>query len=177
MGNLHCEVTPAKPDLSEMKVCRFESPSGKTRVGLLLPENILLDLSASNVCTIFDLLEWENLPERLADLQGRDLPRHSLNEVRLLPPVERQEVWAVGVTYLRSKAARMEESDFSATAYDKVYDAARPELFFKAMPEKVVGHSGEIGIRRDANGMCRRRNWRWCSIPAARLPVIRLAMI
>jgi 2-dehydro-3-deoxy-D-arabinonate dehydratase len=44
----------------------------------------------------------------------------------------------------------MEESDFSATAYDKVYDAARPELFFKAMPEKVVGDGGEVGVRGDA---------------------------
>jgi 2-dehydro-3-deoxy-D-arabinonate dehydratase len=68
----------------------------------------------------------------------------------VLPPVEKQEVWAVGVTYLRSKTARMEESDFSATAYDRVYDAPRPELFFKAMPEKVVGFGDTVGIRRDA---------------------------
>ena len=83
-------------------------------------------------------------------MQTLKLPEVSVNEVRLLPPVERQEVWAVGVTYLRSKKARMEESDFSATAYDKVYDAPRPELFFKSMPEKVVGPSETVGIRRDA---------------------------
>ena len=52
------------------------------------------------------------------------------------------------VTYLRSKKARMEESDFSATAYDKVYDAERPELFFKSLPEKVVPSGGAIGISR-----------------------------
>jgi 2-dehydro-3-deoxy-D-arabinonate dehydratase len=73
-----------------------------------------------------------------------------LDSVRLLPPVETHEVWAVGVTYLRSKKARMEESDFSATAYDRVYDAPRPELFFKAMPQKVVGHGDSVGIRKDA---------------------------
>jgi len=56
----------------------------------------------------------------------------------------------VGVTYLRSKKARMEESDFSATAYDKVYDAPRPELFFKSLPEKVVGPGEAVGIRADA---------------------------
>src|SRR3989449_2450420 len=44
----------------------------------------------------------------------------------------------------------MEESDFSATAYDKVYDAPRPELFFKALPEKVVGPEEAVGIRADA---------------------------
>jgi 2-dehydro-3-deoxy-D-arabinonate dehydratase len=64
--------------------------------------------------------------------------------------VERQEVWAAGVTYLRSKTARMEESDFSATAYDRVYDADRPEIFFKSTPEKVVTGGDAVGIRRDA---------------------------
>jgi 2-dehydro-3-deoxy-D-arabinonate dehydratase len=73
-----------------------------------------------------------------------------LAQVRLLRPVERQEVWAAGVTYLRSKAARMEESDFSATAYDRVYAAPRPELFFKSLPEKVAGPGEFVGIRRDA---------------------------
>src|SRR5213076_2643927 len=57
----------------------------------------------------------------------------------MVAPIESQEVWAVGVTYLRSKKARMEESDFSASAYDKVYEAARPELFFKATPSRCVG--------------------------------------
>ena len=69
--------------------------------------------------------------------------------MRLLAPVERQEVWAAGVTYLRSKKARMEESNFSASAYDRVYEADRPELFFKSMPEKVAGPGEEIGIRKD----------------------------
>jgi len=90
------------------------------------------------------------LASELANLVKQNLPRHSLAEVRLLTPVERQEVWAVGVTYLRSKKARMEESDFSATAYDRVYDAPRPELFFKSMPEKVVGPGEAVGIRADA---------------------------
>src|SRR5207244_8337986 len=53
-------------------------------------------------------------------------------------------------TYLRSKKARMEESDFSATAYDRVYDAPRPELFFKCLPEKVVASGDAVGIRKDA---------------------------
>jgi 2-dehydro-3-deoxy-D-arabinonate dehydratase len=73
-----------------------------------------------------------------------------LSEVQLCAPVERQEVWAAGVTYLRSKTARMKESDFSATAYDKVYAAERPELFFKSIAEKVVATGEPVGIRRDA---------------------------
>jgi 2-dehydro-3-deoxy-D-arabinonate dehydratase len=80
----------------------------------------------------------------------RSLPRVPLAEVQLYAPVERQEVWAAGVTYLRSKTARMEESDFSANAYDRVYAAQRPELFFKSMPEKVVTTGESVGIRHDA---------------------------
>jgi 2-dehydro-3-deoxy-D-arabinonate dehydratase len=64
--------------------------------------------------------------------------------------VERQEVWAAGVTYLRSKTARMEESDFSATAYDRVYAAERPEIFFKSLAEKVSPTGWPVGIRQDA---------------------------
>jgi 2-dehydro-3-deoxy-D-arabinonate dehydratase len=68
----------------------------------------------------------------------------------LAPPVEGQEVWAAGVTYQRSRSARMEESEHGATAYDRVYDAERPEIFFKAQGHKVVGHGGRVGIRADA---------------------------
>jgi 2-dehydro-3-deoxy-D-arabinonate dehydratase len=74
-----------------------------------------------------------------------DLP----SGIQFLTPIDRQEVWAAGVTYLRSKTARMEESDFSATAYDRVYDADRPELFFKSLPDKAVAVKEPVGIRRD----------------------------
>jgi 2-dehydro-3-deoxy-D-arabinonate dehydratase len=67
-----------------------------------------------------------------------------------MSPVDRQEIWAAGVTYLRSKTARMEESDFSARAYNHVYEAPRPEIFFKSMPEKVSGPGEAVGIRTDA---------------------------
>jgi 2-dehydro-3-deoxy-D-arabinonate dehydratase len=133
-----------------VKLCRFENAQKQIRVGLLADDVTVLDLSAEGIDTLGSLFEFEGLTAQLAGLAKQNLPRIPLREVRLLTPVERQEVWAVGVTYLRSKKARMEESDFSATAYDKVYDAPRPELFFKSMPEKVV-HPGEaVGIRRDA---------------------------
>lgn len=67
----------------------------------------------------------------------------------LLAPVDRQEVWACGVTYARSLHARAEESGGS-DVYDRVYTAARPELFFKSTPERVVGHGGTGTIRRDS---------------------------
>jgi 2-dehydro-3-deoxy-D-arabinonate dehydratase len=68
----------------------------------------------------------------------------------LLPPIDLQEVWAAGVTYLRSKTARMEESRGAAVFYDMVYDAERPELFFKATPHRVVGPNGVVQIRWDS---------------------------
>ena len=91
-----------------------------------------------------------NLADELRKLGKEKLPGLDLATVPLLTPVEKQEVWAAGVTYLRSKKARMEESDFSANAYDRVYEADRPELFFKSLPEKVVSPGDQIGIRRDA---------------------------
>ena len=68
----------------------------------------------------------------------------------LPPPLESQEVWAAGVTYLRSREARMEESEREADVYDRVYDAGRPELFFKSTAPRVVGPGGEVRIRADS---------------------------
>lgn len=72
--------------------------------------------------------------------------------IDVLAPIESQEVWAAGVTYLRSREARMDESKQSGGAdfYQKVYDANRPELFFKALPHRVVGNGDEVNIRRDS---------------------------
>src|SRR5688572_11155305 len=111
---------------------------------------MISDLTTAGVKQLTPLLERSDPVGYLKSLSPEKLPQLHIGDVQLLPPVERQEVWAVGVTYLRSKKARMEESDFSATAYDKVYDAPRPELFFKSMPEKVVGFGETVGIRRDA---------------------------
>lgn len=71
---------------------------------------------------------------------------------RLLPPIGTQEVWAAGVTYFRSRAARMEESKTAGGGdfYDRVYNAERPELFFKSTASRVVGHQGKVAIRSDA---------------------------
>jgi len=69
----------------------------------------------------------------------------------LLPPLDLQEVWAAGVTYERSRVARMEETAGAETFYDKVYTAERPELFFKGAASRVSGHHGPIRIRRDAS--------------------------
>jgi 2-dehydro-3-deoxy-D-arabinonate dehydratase len=133
-----------------MKICRFKNETDEVRIGLVADESTLLDLTPAGITELFPLLENENSNAQLDSLARQNLPRVALTGVKLLAPVERQEVWAAGVTYLRSKTARMEESDFSATAYDKVYAAARPEIFFKSLPEKVVATGETVGIRRDA---------------------------
>jgi 2-dehydro-3-deoxy-D-arabinonate dehydratase len=77
----------------------------------------------------------------------------ALLQSQLMAPISAgQEVWAAGVTYLRSRDARMEESAESggATFYDKVYIAERPELFFKALPHRVAAHGEDVYIRRDS---------------------------
>jgi len=99
--------------------------------------------------SLADLLESSNPAQAAADLppRGAKLP---LDSVSLLAPIDRQEVWAAGVTYRRSKVARMEESESAAVFYDKVYEAKRPELFFKATPHRVVGPGQPVRIRADA---------------------------
>src|SRR4051794_33587701 len=79
------------------------------------------------------------------------LPTEEAIEGNQLPPIEPlQEVWASGVTYLRSREARKAESE-TADIYEKVYQAERPELFFKANGWRVVGHGQTVRIRRDSH--------------------------
>ena len=134
-----------------MKLCRFTvDGSAVVRIGLVQDERTVADLTAAGVHRLDDLLERTDLADALERLARESLPEHPLDKVRVLTPVESQEVWAAGVTYLRSKQARMDESDFSARAYDHVYEAPRPEIFFKSVPAKVVSPGDAVGIRRDA---------------------------
>jgi 2-dehydro-3-deoxy-D-arabinonate dehydratase len=134
-----------------MKLCRFTTAgSADARVGLITNGRTVIDLTEAGVHRMTSLIERADLAGELTRLSAAGLSTHLLDSVRLLTPVESQEVWAAGVTYLRSREARMVESDFSASAYDRVYDAERPEIFFKSLPEKVVSPDEAVGIRRDA---------------------------
>ena len=133
-----------------MRVCRFSAGNDDVRLGAVTDENTILDLTSTGLTSLTALLESRDPAAAIRVAAHGPLPNHPLANVRLHAPVERQEVWAAGVTYLRSKAARMEESEFSATAYDRVYDAERPEIFFKALPHKVVPTGEPVGIRRDS---------------------------
>lgn len=138
------------PGTSRPLVCRFvPADGGMARVGAALDDGRIADLTAGGVSDLSALLEADSPATVVAALLPA-VPSVALADVALLPPVEMQEVWAAGVTYLRSKTARMEESDFSASAYDRVYDADRPEIFFKSLADKVVGTGESVGIRADA---------------------------
>lgn len=73
-------------------------------------------------------------------------------DMGVFPPVGKQEVWAAGVTYRRSREARKEEAKTGGggDCYDRVYDAERPELFFKSTPHRVVGDGQQVRVRRDS---------------------------
>jgi len=106
-----------------------------------------------------DAPSWDDLVVRddLVDFLTQQLPRlQALGAAppqEVLPPIGSQEVWAAGVTYYRSRSARMEESKSAGGGdfYDRVYQAARPELFFKATSHRVVGTNAKVAIRKDAS--------------------------
>jgi 2-dehydro-3-deoxy-D-arabinonate dehydratase len=79
-------------------------------------------------------------------------PLSILNDLTIQAPIQNQEIWAAGVTYMRSRDARMEESKDAGggSFYDMVYDAPRPELFFKSTPYRCVGPGAQVRIRKDS---------------------------
>lgn len=152
------------------RICRFLLPGAteEPRVGAVVAgsadaenaggsQDRVIDLTSVGIRWMAELLDAQDAVSAVRAARNKAigshgdlLAGHALADITLLPPVERQEVWAAGVTYLRSKTARMEESDFSATAYDRVYEAERPEIFFKSLGEKAVGPGDTVGIRSDA---------------------------
>ena len=110
------------------------------------------------------LLAREDLPEFLPRLIDSAPPVPQPAAGDLLAPIEHQEVWAAGVTYFRSRGARMEEAKDAGGGdfYDRVYSAERPELFFKSTASRTVGGGGKVRIRTDA---------RW-SVPEPELTLV-----
>ena len=102
-------------------------------------------------------IPWDELINRsqlheflLALVSEKDATQVDLTKTEILPPLQSQEIWASGVTYYRSRSARMEESQDGGDVYDRVYSAERPELFFKANIARTVGHLAEVYIRKDS---------------------------
>jgi 2-dehydro-3-deoxy-D-arabinonate dehydratase len=125
----------------------------KTKTGILIaheglfytPENVSWD----------NFINDDQLFKKMLSITSKNTPVNKtdvFNESELLPPIGQQEVWACGVTYYRSKVGRQEESKSSGGSdfYARVYEAERPEIFFKATPHRVVGHLGKVRIRKDS---------------------------
>ena len=146
-----------------MRLVRFHVPGQGARLGKLIDE-VVYDLTASGVTalrTVDDLLRASvesPMGTLLGDVGTAGLPAYAYADLdrtpeagapHLLPPLDRQEVWAAGVTYAWSREARVREA-VSKEIYVRVYEAERPELFFKSLPEKAVGPNDWIGIRGDS---------------------------
>src|SRR6267154_6414624 len=96
-----------------------------------------------------ELVNYADLYSFLLD-QTKNKIEVDWSNTKIYVPIAEQEVWAAGVTYLRSRDARMEESKDAGGAdfYSKVYNAERPELFFKALPHRVAAHKEKVYIRK-----------------------------
>ena len=133
-----------------MKLCKFCDADGRAGVGCWEGDRILpLSLGDGPLGSLADIFEADDPAAAAVSLRdaSRAMP---VADVQLLPPIDQQEVWAAGVTYRRSRSARMEESEAAASCYDRVYESPRPELFFKAGPHRVVGPDAAVRIRVDS---------------------------
>lgn len=128
-----------------MKIVKYLDAANTPRTGLW-EGDVIRPLTLS----LFPLLEMTDPAEVARTHIAPDCEPVPLDSVPLLPPIDQQEVWAAGVTYTRSKAARMEESEAAADCYDRVYVSPRPELFMKATPHRVSGPDQPLRIRQDS---------------------------
>lgn len=149
-----------------LQICRFFEPGAGARLGVIAQEHVY-DLTATGQNALTSFNAWLRLAaeqgtrraaEHLAEVIARLTPAHRRGELQGKPsesrahwlaPLDLQEVWAAGVTYYRSREAREKESH-NIGMYDKVYDAERPELFFKATPNRVVGPHDFVRARADS---------------------------
>jgi 2-dehydro-3-deoxy-D-arabinonate dehydratase len=146
-----------------IQLCHFYLPGQGARLGQLVAGSIY-DLTASgqppfasltallqaSLTTPIRALLQEITLSALPACRYADLDRAPTADApHLLPPQDRQEVWAAGVTYAWSREARVREAQ-TKDIYARVYEAERPELFFKSIAEKVVGPNDWIGLRGDS---------------------------
>ncbi len=133
-----------------MQLAKIRTPDGGAAVAVVDAGTAAVLPAEEPFPTLSAILESPQPAEAARALLARTSQRQSLETTALLAPLDEQEVWAAGVTYRRSQVARMEESEGAASFYDKVYAAARPELFFKATPHRVAGPGQPVRIRQDA---------------------------
>ncbi len=144
-----------------MRLIKFTTDSDSTpQVGLIEGEQVVP--LASGPQALSAILHGEDVLHKIQAGRAASQQRLDLGSIRVQAPIDSQEVWGAGVTYERSKVARQEESAQGSSFYDQVYRAARPELFFKATPSRVVGPGQPIRVRGDS---------RWC-VPEPELALL-----
>jgi 2-dehydro-3-deoxy-D-arabinonate dehydratase len=135
-----------------MPVCLYRSSDDAApRFGLIDRDRLIDVATAGGPATLAEgmALSADELRARLAQVASSKSASLPLATATLVAPVDRQEVWAAGVTYLRSRDARMEEST-QKSVYDLVYDADRPEIFLKATASRVRGPGEAVAVRGDS---------------------------
>ena len=133
-------------EIASPALARVRTADGATHL-CLLRDAELWDLHPLSLDTLLRLPLAEM--RELLELETHPRQRVDPAEVELAAPAQSQEVWAAGVTYLRSREARLEEAR-QKTIYEHVYESDRPELFFKAAGWRVVPDGGEVGVREDS---------------------------
>jgi len=129
-----------------MSIVRYAGADGRPEVGVRENDRVH-PIAGADLVSLLRLSEGELRQQLGAAAAGKSLP---LSELTLLAPIDgRTEVWGAGVTYFRSREARMEESKFDRVYLD-VYDADRPELFFKSVAWRVLGDGARGGMRHDS---------------------------
>jgi 2-dehydro-3-deoxy-D-arabinonate dehydratase len=143
-----------------MYLCRYNDPERGARLGVVR-DGAVYDVT-ERWATMADFLRWSvghtaGVGEALAKMVAGAAPVAQFDALaqgegeglRLLKPTDAQEIWAAGVTYERSRVAREEESAGSGI-YDRVYTAPRPEIFFKATPNRTMGPGEPVAVRADS---------------------------
>lgn len=135
-----------------MPICRFHTgDAADARIGLLDGDQVIPFAATDGAASIQELLRLPKaeMDAEIARVRASGTTPVPAHDAILLAPIDEQEVWACGVTYLRSRDARMEEST-EEDVYERVYNAERPELFFKATASRVTGPGQPVAIRSDS---------------------------
>lgn len=135
-----------------MPICRFHTgDAADARIGLLDGDQVIPFAATDGAASIQELLRLPKaeIDAEIARVRASGTTPIPAHDAILLAPIDEQEVWACGVTYLRSRDARMEEST-EEDVYERVYNAERPELFFKATASRVTGPGQPVAIRSDS---------------------------
>ncbi|MGN8646686.1 fumarylacetoacetate hydrolase family protein [Gracilibacillus sp. HCP3S3_G5_1] len=138
-----------------MKVIRFKKESGADQLAVVTDDNQIFELSVASFQDLIrkaDKLNKSCSQVIIEEIINKQPITKDLSDLELLAPVVSDEVWAAGVTYLKSKEARNREANVKTNSfYDKVYDADRPEIFLKSTARRLIGPDVPVGIRTDSN--------------------------